>query len=94
MGYSHSKVLTILRRICIRLQETIDFYEVWKTIWKLKVPAITKNFLWKICNNLLPTKENLFKKNIVQDPLCPFCRVDIETIGHILWSCPSSMAVW
>jgi hypothetical protein len=83
-----------------RLQEagecstTIDFHEVWKTIWKMQVPTITKNFLWKICNNLLPAKENLFRKNIAQVPLCPFCQADIETTGHILWSYPSSMAAW
>jgi hypothetical protein len=28
-------------------------------------------FLWQACNNVLPTKENLFKKKITSDPSVP-----------------------
>lgn len=76
---------------CSKTKENHDF---WKAIWNLQAPAVLKNFVWKICNNLLPTKENLFRKHIVHDPLCPFCLVNTETTCHILWSCPSSVAVW
>jgi hypothetical protein len=70
------------------------YSEVWKKIWKLKVPGVKKNFLWKVGNNILPTKENLYKKKITQDPLCPICGLFSESVGHILWSCSSSVAVW
>jgi hypothetical protein len=40
---------------------------VWKTIWTLSVPPVLKNFAWKVCQNILPTKANLFSKKIVQD---------------------------
>jgi hypothetical protein len=53
-----------------------------------------KNFVWKICHNLLPTKVEFFTKNIVQDPLCPFCLTEEKTNCHILWRCPSSLVVW
>jgi hypothetical protein len=68
--------------------------EMWRKLWALKLPRVTKNFLWKICHNLLPTKERLFHKNIVPDPLCPFCLSETETSFYILWYCPSSLAVW
>jgi len=42
----------------------------------------------------LATKEKLFHKGITQDPFCPFCLEHIETASHLLWSCPSSEAVW
>ncbi|XP_040998224.1 uncharacterized protein LOC121244278 [Juglans microcarpa x Juglans regia] len=29
-----------------------------------------------------------------QNPLCPICGRDEETVIHILWSCPSSVDVW
>jgi hypothetical protein len=32
----------------------------------MRIAGAVKNFLWSACNNLLPTKENLFKKWIVQ----------------------------
>jgi len=53
-----------------------------------------KHFAWNVCNNILPTKVNLFAKKIVPDPLCQFCFREEETIVHLLWSCSSSMAVW
>jgi len=51
-------------------------------------------FLWKICNNLLPTKKNLFHRRVVDYQLCPICTVKAESVGHILWECPSAMDVW
>jgi hypothetical protein len=58
------------------------------------VPPVVKHFAWKVCNNILPTKVNLFAKKIVQDPFCQFCLREEENIVHLLWFCPSSMAVW
>jgi hypothetical protein len=69
------------------------YHEVWKHIWQLKVlGAINFNFnffWWKTYNNMLPTKENFFKRCSVQDPLCPLRGTCLESMGHILWSCPS-----
>ncbi|KAG6632093.1 hypothetical protein I3843_13G119000 [Carya illinoinensis] len=53
-----------------------------------------KQFLWKSVSNLLPTKENLFKKKILDSPLCPVCNVENETLLHGLWECPAVRDVW
>jgi hypothetical protein len=68
--------------------------EVWKLIWKLKVPNVEKNFIWRACHDILPTRENLQKRKVVNDPLCPVCGKEEETTVHILWNCPSAMDVW
>lgn len=44
--------------------------------------------------NTIPTKENLFKKKIVPDPLCPLYGSEAKTTSHILWDCASAKAVW
>jgi ribonuclease HI len=67
---------------------------LWKAIWAIEGPKAAKSFLWKACSEILPTKDKLFKKNITQDPLCPICCNEVETTGHILWSCPSAQEVW
>lgn len=36
-----------------------DTRALWKTVWELHVRPVMKNLLWKVCNSLLPTKENL-----------------------------------
>jgi hypothetical protein len=55
---------------------------------------VVKLFLWQACNNILPTKEKLFKRKIIDDPLCPVCCREVETVGHALWSCSAARDVW
>jgi hypothetical protein len=68
--------------------------DFWKKLWALKVPNSSKIFLWRACQNLLPTKQNLLKKCVLKDDLCPCCKFQEESIIHALWSCPSAQDVW
>jgi hypothetical protein len=68
--------------------------EVWKAIWALEVPNTVKLFTWRACNNLLPTKVNLFHKRVVDTMQCPCCGIEDETIYHALWECPAARDVW
>ncbi|XP_059436470.1 uncharacterized protein LOC132169451 [Corylus avellana] len=67
---------------------------VWKMIWGLKVPHSAQVFLWRACNKILPTKDNLKKRKVVEDDICIFCCSAVETTHHILWDYPSSQDVW
>jgi hypothetical protein len=67
---------------------------MWKRIWEMKGSRVVKFFMWKACNNILPTKEKLFKREVVPDPLCPICMLAPESLSHILWTCPSAQDVW
>jgi hypothetical protein len=62
--------------------------EIWKVLWAMEVPNTVKLFCWRACNNLLPTKTNLFFKKVVDNMKCPCCEADDETIIHALWECP------
>ncbi|XP_042948632.1 uncharacterized protein LOC122281317 [Carya illinoinensis] len=67
---------------------------LWTKVWNLKVSNATKTFLWRACLNGIPTRDNLVKRKAVEDPACPVCSVQPETVEHILWSCPSARDVW
>jgi hypothetical protein len=67
---------------------------LWNKIWQLQVPRVVTLFLWQACNNVLPTKENLFKRKITDDPRCPVCLLEEEMVGHALWSCTVARDVW
>jgi len=54
----------------------------WKSLWQLPVQPAERNFVWKVCNNILPTKETLFRKGILDDPYCPLCLTQPETFSH------------
>jgi ribonuclease HI len=68
--------------------------EVWKQIWKFPAPGVVRNFVWKLCSNILSTKDQLFRRHIVQDPVCPMCSNAEDTLWHMVWTCPASVAVW
>ena len=68
--------------------------ERWRYMWDLTEPSVTKLFLWKAGNDLLPTKGNLFKRKIVEERSCPVCNAEIETIMHVLWTCPVANDIW
>lgn len=68
--------------------------DMWKKLWRLDVLGATKHFVWKATNNILPTRVNLWQRKIVEDPLCPICKMEEEDGMHALWNCPAAMDVW
>jgi hypothetical protein len=66
----------------------------WKEIWRLPVPNSVKMFMWRACRDILPTKENLFKRRTLEEAMCIFCQQEVETTRHVLWDCPAAMDVW
>ena len=68
--------------------------EFWKFIWRLKVPNKIRNFTWRACRNILPTKANLFRRRITADNICEVCGNFEETTGHVLWHCHRAKEVW
>ena len=65
--------------------------KVWKCIWSLEVPNKYKNMLWRACKNSLPTKQNLVRRTIIQNPSCDHCSLQAEETLHALWSCRAWM---
>jgi hypothetical protein len=61
--------------------------DFWKRLWALPVPNVEKIFLWRACHDILPTRENLHKRKIIEEPSCPVCGLEVESRLHILWSC-------
>lgn len=66
----------------------------WNPIWKLNVQGVVKQFIWKACHDLIPTRLNLFKKHICDTNLCSICEKEVETITYNLWYCPADLDVW
>ena len=67
---------------------------LWKKIWKLSLPCKVRNFLWRACRNPIPTKKNLQRRCVVDDPLCRLCSQHEENVLHALWSCLELAQVW
>lgn len=70
------------------------FTPLWKAIWKAKVLPKVRNMVWQTCEDILPTKVNLFKKRVNSDLLCVLCNEESETVVHVLKNCPFARATW
>lgn len=68
----------------------------WKKIWKFKVPPRVTLFLWKLENNILPTKKLLENKVFQQnfDASCNRCKLARKSHDHIFWECGFAKQVW
>lgn len=45
--------------------------EGWRELWQLNTSGVVENFLWKAFNNCLSTKMNLYRRKVVEKPVCP-----------------------
>lgn len=63
----------------------------YRWIWKLNVPPKVSNFIWKICNDGLPTKERLFRSHVSVPLECVFCSHHTETTNHLFLNCPFTL---
>lgn len=52
-----------------------------------------KIFSWQAARDMLPTKENLFAKNILSLYACEICKEDPATMAHTIGSCCFTMEV-
>ena len=68
--------------------------EVWPAIWKLGIPNKIKVFGWRACNEILPTRLNLSKREIIADAMCPICLRFLESVVPVLWDCGAARDVW
>ncbi|KAM1022265.1 hypothetical protein TB2_043182 [Malus domestica] len=68
------------------------FILLWKAIWQARVPLKVRNMIWHTCQDILPTKENLSKKEVVSDPLCVLCGGEPKTVVHVLKDCSFAKA--
>lgn len=83
-------------RLTASLVANNDWIELgnWNALWNLKSLPKVKDCLWRICRNVLPNKDNLFSKKVVNDKWCIMCGKDIETSWHLFFSCDFAMKCW
>ena len=64
-----------------------------KYLWKIKIPAKIKMFLWLIARKSVATKENLIKKGWKEKQGCVYCGQN-ETIDHLFFTCSAAKLLW
>jgi hypothetical protein len=62
-------------------------------VWKLIVPLRIHFFLWLLSNNKLLTRDNLRKRQNLDDYTCLFC-TEKESIHHLFFNCVVARRIW
>ena len=50
--------------------------KLWKSVWGAIVPI--KNFVWRACQTILPTKSNLCRRQVINSEVCELCDKSCE----------------
>ncbi|XP_057444623.1 uncharacterized protein LOC130736863 [Lotus japonicus] len=66
----------------------------WRLIWRSSAIPQCRELVWQACSSFLPVRGGLRMRGIDVDPACPWCRVDNETISHVLLLCPMIEHLW
>jgi hypothetical protein len=67
---------------------------LWKSLWKLKVPAKIKIFGWRALKGLLPCRAILANRHVGDVGGCPICQNGAEDIKHMIFTCDRAKQVW
>ncbi|XP_060969704.1 uncharacterized protein LOC133036942 [Cannabis sativa] len=69
--------------------------DLWRILWKVKVPPKVLHFAWKAISGCLPTRTQLLRiKHVPVESLCVFCNSEEESILHVLVDCPFANSCW
>ena len=72
---------------------TPDPFNWMSNVWKLHSPPKLHHFLWRALNNALPVGILLATRGIDSELRCKRCG-ELETIHHLLLSCPFAAEAW
>ena len=60
----------------------------------MNLPNKTKSFAWHVCRNIIPTKMNLWHRQVIDEDMYEVCGSGRETSGHIFWECQTACDMW
>ena len=68
--------------------------DIWKYIWRMRVPGKIKHFVWKVLRGVLPCRGILAGRHIPTSAQCPICVIGMEDSQHCLFTCQRALDVW
>ena len=75
-----------------------DLSPEWKDIYSLPFTVTqdtkTREFQYKLLNNIVFTTAKLFRFKMIDAPLCAFCQTDVESPEHLFFHCDVTKSFW
>ncbi|KAI5648255.1 hypothetical protein M9H77_34260 [Catharanthus roseus] len=74
--------------------ELVHESKLWNFLHNLMVQQKIKMFLWRAALNILPTRENLFKRGETNSLACIHCGFQFKNDRYVLFDCVFAQKVW
>ena len=94
LGYHIARLISKVDNGMGESSEQMAGGQVWRKLWKLHVSNKIKVFGWRACQDILPTRENLVKRRVIEDGNCSICQQVPELVVHGLWECGAAQDIW
>ncbi|GKV30357.1 hypothetical protein SLEP1_g39174 [Rubroshorea leprosula] len=72
-------------------------HSILKGTWNPIVPSKIAAFSWQLIQDKIPTRGNLLRRGVIQDPAeskCVFCKVEEEDSAHLYIHCKLAYNLW
>lgn len=78
----------------MRSEELNEDQVDWNMVWKAPVQQRIRVFLWLVLHDRVLCNSNRLKRHLTDDPRCPRCHGNEETLLHLLRNCPAARDIW
>ncbi|KAM5577974.1 hypothetical protein ABKV19_008339 [Rosa sericea] len=85
--------MDVMQHVLVSTSRGDPYKELWRCVWKAKVPGKVSICAWRACNNLLPTRDRLLTKGYDGPRHCLFCNYRIEDASHLFCKCPIASTI-
>ena len=72
----------------------VDWNLVYSMPYICTIDVKSQYFQFRFVHKILPTNEFLCKIGIVDNDFCTFCKIERESIKHLMWSCDKVSSFW
>ena len=73
---------------------TFEWEEIYSIPYKATIDTKHREFQWKILHRILYGNSSLYKMQLVDSPLCIFCKTENETLEHLFFRCKLISNFW
>jgi len=73
---------------------SLEWKEIYSLLFTVTHDTKTREFQYKLLNNIVFTNEKLFRLKMIDSPLCAFCQTEVESPEHLFFHCNVTKSFW
>eukprot|EP00253_Pinus_taeda_P004733 PITA_04733 len=93
-GYEEKGTFTTKEAYHIILKDQLIKDKLWEKIWNPPIWPKISTFLWLLSHNRILTWDNLRKRKFAGPSICVNCKLEEESVVHLMQICPFGRRLW